>query len=259
MNYFAPKSVAERYAKGRPYFHPQVVSRIKAHLSLAEPVARALDVGCGTGLSTIALKTIACHLVGVDNAAEMIALAPTDPQIEYMFAPAEKMPVDDSDFDLIAISSAFHWINRSAFFTEARRVLRPQGWLVMYDNYFCARMEESRAFQAWGRDHYLTKYPSPPRASVGFSAEDAEQDGFRLIGQEEYQNFVQFSLETLVDYLVTQSNVIAAVEGGKERIEDVMRWLTENIAPFFAGRAEATFMFRGPIWYLRKTVSIAAG
>jgi ubiquinone/menaquinone biosynthesis C-methylase UbiE len=259
MNYFAPKSVAERYAKGRPYFHPQVVSRIKAYLSLAEPVARALDVGCGTGLSTIALKTIARHVVGVDNAAEMIALAPTDPQIEYFIAPAEKIPVDDNAFDLITISSAFHWMNRSAFFTEAHKILRSQGWLVVYDNYFCSRMEESYAFQAWARDHYLTKYPSPPRASVGFSAEDGEQDGFRLIGQEEYQNFVRFSLETLVDYLVTQSNISAAVEGGKERIEDVRHWLTENFAPFFAGRAEATFMFRGPIWYLRKTASTGAG
>ena len=86
-----------------------------------------------------------------------------------------------------------------------------------------------------------------------------EQVGFHFIGQEDYQNFVQFSLETLVDYLVTQSNVVVAVEGGKEKIEDVRRWLTENLAPFFVGRAEATFMFRGPIWYLRKIASTRAG
>jgi SAM-dependent methyltransferase len=122
----------------------------------------------------------------------MTALAPTDPQIEYFVAPAEKMPVDDGDFDLITISSAFHWMNRSAFFTEARKVLRPQGWLVVYDNYFCARMEESRAFQTWGRECYFTKYPSPPRAPVGFGAEDTEQEGFRLVGQEDYQNFCSF-------------------------------------------------------------------
>jgi predicted TPR repeat methyltransferase len=58
INYFDPKSAAERYAKGRPYFHPQIINRIQAYLSLTEPVARALDVGCGTGLSTIALKAI---------------------------------------------------------------------------------------------------------------------------------------------------------------------------------------------------------
>jgi len=254
MNYFAPQSAAERYAKGRPYFHPYVVSRIKAYLSLAEPVTRALDVGCGTGLSTISLKAIARYIVGIDNSAEMIALAPVDSQIEYFVASAEKIPADASDFDLITLSSVFHWINRSAFFVEARRVLRPGGWLIVYDNYFSARMEENRAFQRWGREHYFTRYPSPPRAHVSFGTEDVQKDGFQFIGQEDYQNIVKFSVETLVDYLVTQSNIIAAVEGGTENIEDVRQWLTQSVTPFFEGRAEATFLFRGPIWYLRPSM-----
>jgi len=63
---------------------------------------------------------------------------------------------------------------------------------------------------------------------------------------------VTFSVETLIDYLVTQSNIIAAVEGGRESIEDVRHWLKGNIAPFFGDRIAASFMFRGPIWYLRK-------
>lgn len=254
MNYFNPKSAAERYAKGRPYFHPHVVSRIKAYLSLAEPVARALDVGCGTGLSTLSLKAIARRIVGIDNSAEMITLAPPDPQIEYVVAPAENVPANDHDFDLITVSSVFHWLNRSAFLGEARRVLQSHGWLIVYDNYFSARMEENRAFHTWGREHYFTKYPSPPRARVGFETEDSEKDGFHLIGQEDYQNLVTFSAEALVDYLVTQSNIIAAVEGGKERIADVRQWLTESVTPFFAGRMEATFLFRGPIWYLRPSL-----
>jgi predicted TPR repeat methyltransferase len=79
MNYFDPKSAAERYAKGCPHFHPQVISRIKAYLLFAEPVSRGIDVGCGTGLATVALKEIARHVVGMDSSVEMIALAPTDP------------------------------------------------------------------------------------------------------------------------------------------------------------------------------------
>lgn len=251
MNYFDPKSAAERYAKGRPYFHPHVVSRIQAYLSLAEPVARALDVGCGTGLSSISLKAIARHIVGIDSSAEMVALAPPDPQIEYVVASAENIPAHDNDFDMLTLSSVFHWINRTAFLAEARRILRPHGWLIVYDNYFSARMEENRAFQTWGRERYFKRYPSPPRTSVGFQAEDSAKDGFQFIGQEDYQNFVRFSVETLVNYLVTQSNIIAAVEGGAESIQDVRQWLTESVTPFFEGRAEATFMFRGPIWYLR--------
>jgi len=254
MHYFEPKSAAERYAKGRPYFHPHVVNRIQAYLSLAEPVARALDVGCGTGLSTISLKAIARHIVGIDGSVEMLALAPADPGIAYVVASAENIPADANTFDFITLSSVFHWLNRSAFFGEARRVLRPQGWLIVYDHSFSAPMEEHRAFQACVRDHYVTRYPSPPRARVGFSAEEAARDGFHCVGQEDYQNWVQFSVETLVDYLVTQSNVIAAVEGGTESIAGVRQWLTASVMPFFEGRAEGTFMFRGPIWYLRPSV-----
>lgn len=73
MNYFAPKSAAERYARGRPAFHPIIIERIKDFLSLREPLLRALDVDCGTGLSTIALKGIAREVVGADVAGEMLA------------------------------------------------------------------------------------------------------------------------------------------------------------------------------------------
>jgi hypothetical protein len=54
-----------------------------------------------------------------------------------------------------------------------------------------------------------------------------------------------------VDYLVTQSNIIAAVEGQDQEIEDVRQWLTDGVAPFFDDRPEASFLFGGFIWYLR--------
>jgi ubiquinone/menaquinone biosynthesis C-methylase UbiE len=184
----------------------------------------------------------------------MIALGLPDPQIAYVVAAAENMPATDHAFDLLTLSSVFYWLNQRAFLAEARRVLRAQGWLIMYDNYFSARRKENHAFQAWARTHYVMRYPSPPRTRVGFGVEDAAKDGFQFIGQEDYHNMVKFSVATLVDYLVTQSNIIAAVEGGKERIEDVRQWLKESVTPFFEDRAEATFVFRGPIWYLRPSV-----
>jgi hypothetical protein len=53
MNSFVPKSAAERYAKGHLYFYPPVVSRRKAYLSLAEPVACALQGGYGADSSGV--------------------------------------------------------------------------------------------------------------------------------------------------------------------------------------------------------------
>lgn len=252
MNFFSSNSAAERYSKGRPYYHPIVIERIKKFLALDEPLPRVLDVGCGTGLSTVALKEIAREIVGVDASVEMVALAQKDARIEYFVANAERLPFADDEFELITISQAFHWLDHEKFLSEAARVLRADGWLVVYDNYFSGQMEESADFQAWYLESYLKKYPPPPRTRPAFTAEDSESAGFRLMGQEYYQNRINFSVESFVEYLVTQSNVIAQVEYGNEEISDVRRRLIESIKPFFGKQEEASFLFNAPIWYLQK-------
>lgn len=252
MNFFSSKTAAQRYPKGRPYFHPLVIERIRTSLSLTKPVARAIDVGCGTGLSTIALKEIADEIVGVDASPEMTALAERDARIEYEVADALSLPFGESEFDLMTLCSAFHWLDREKFLKEAGRVLRSQGWLIVYDNYFSGQMEENAAFATWYREHHVRKYPPPPRTRAMFTGEDSGNEGFHLAGQEQYQNKICFSIEGLTDYLTTQSNVIAAVEVGGEDISAVRLWLGENLKPLFGDLKEATFLFNGPIWYLRK-------
>jgi hypothetical protein len=54
-----------------------------------------------------------------------------------------------------------------------------------------------------------------------------------------------------VDYLVAQSNVIAAVAGGREDIGSVRRWLLEGTASFFGGASSVSFTFGGPLAILQ--------
>lgn len=253
MNFFSSKTAAERYPKGRPYYHPLVIERIRTFLSLTKPVARAIDVGCGTGMSTIALKEIAAEVVGVDASSEMIALAEIDERIEYWVADALSLPFGENEFDLMTLCSAFHWLDREKFLREAGRVLRPQAWLIVYDNYFSGQMEENAAFETWYRETYLSKYPPPPRASTTFNAEDSGDACFHLAGDEQYENRISFSIEGLIDYLTTHSNVIAAVEVGGEDISEVRLWMRENFKPLFGDLKEATFLFYGPIRYLKRS------
>ncbi|HUQ32530.1 MAG TPA: class I SAM-dependent methyltransferase [Pyrinomonadaceae bacterium] len=252
MNFFSFESAARRYAKGRTYFHPLIVERIRNFLSTALPLERAIDVGCGTGLSTIALKEIAASVVGIDMSREMIALAEPDERILYAVADAVKLPFKEAEFDLMTLSSAFHWLDRRAFLKEAARVLRPKGWLVVYDHYFSGQMEESPEFQTWYRETHLQKYPAPPRAGLDFTEEDSGNEGLHLARHDRYQNSVGFSIEGLIDYLLTHSNVIAAVEGGTEEIGEVGLRLRENLEPIYGDLKEATFAFHGPVWYLQK-------
>ena len=254
MNFFAHKSAAERYAQHRPYFHPLVIEKIKLHLGLNTPVERALDVGCGTGQSTTALKEIAKSVIGIDVSEEMLKLATQQPGIEYRNASAEDLSMfDDGTFDLITTSMAFHWFDHNRFLFEANRVLKTDGWLIPYANGFSGQMKENESFEGWSMETCPGRYPTPPRNTTPITAELGNEFGFSSIHTEEFQNDVQFTADEFSAYLTTQSNVIAAVEQGNETIEDVYSWLVSQTKPYFHS-VKATFVFGGSIWYLQKGI-----
>jgi ubiquinone/menaquinone biosynthesis C-methylase UbiE len=254
MNFFSVHRAAERYARCRPYFHPLVTERIWKQLGLERPLDNALDVGCGTGQSTTALRTLAHSVVGVDISAAMLAEAPNEPGIRYVEAPAEAIPEADESFDLITTSLAFHWFDQEKFLGEVQRLLKPGGWLVIYNNGFSGQMKENPAFEGWSNEVYLTRYPSPPRNSQPLTAESAQKFRLDFAHREHYQNDISFTAEELAAYLTTQSNVIAAVEQGSETVEEVYGWLLDQVQPFFVV-SPATFLFGGYIWYLRSSIA----
>jgi SAM-dependent methyltransferase len=250
-NYFAYQTAAERYARSRPYFHPLVISRIKEYIRPPGPVPQVLDVGCGTGLSALALTAIAEHVTGTDISPEMLAQAHPDARIQYVAAPAESLPFRDSTIDLLTASLAFHWFVRERFLAEAHRLLRSSAWLVIYNNAFTGRMQQNPDYEEWDKQRYRGRYPTPPRHSQALGSEDAARFGFRLEAQESYTNDVKFTAEQLAGYLTTQSNVIAAVEQGAESSDEVFQWLLGELSPLFPSTT-ATFGFRGSISYYRR-------
>ncbi|MBV9849279.1 MAG: class I SAM-dependent methyltransferase [Armatimonadetes bacterium] len=250
MTYFSHDTAARRYAQARPYFHPLVIGLVRDHLGLREPMSRALDVACGTGRSALALTEIARQVVATDVSGAMLSEAVRDPLVVYLQADAEALPLADGAFDLITVALAFHWLDRARFLAEARRLLRPSGWLVIYNNAFAGVMRENPEFADWSRDVYLARYPSPIRQGHPVSAPEAERYGFRLAHRKDYVNDVSFSPEALARYLMTQSNVIAAVEQGAERPDAVYAWLLRELRSLFLGPT-ATFEFGGYIWYLQ--------
>lgn len=252
MNFFVYKSVAERYAKHRPYFHPRVIEKIKTYLNIQRPVGFAVDVGCGSGQSTVALKEIADLVVGMDNSAAMLDFAEKKSGIHYIRTAAEKLAIKSNSSDLLTTSMAYHWFDPDQFFAEARRVLKDGAWLIIFNNGFRGQMQQKPEFEQWVRQVYETHYPTPPRNATPMTPEFAQQHGFNFAYQEEYQNEVEFTVEELAAYLTTQSNVIAATEQGNENIEEVYDRLITQTRPFFQSE-KVTFPFSGFIWYLQKT------
>jgi ubiquinone/menaquinone biosynthesis C-methylase UbiE len=250
-NYFTPKTAAERYAKGRPHFHRFVIEKIKNFLALKQNLSFVLDVGCGTGLSTATLKTIAERVVGIDVSFEMLQQAAKTQGIEYFLAAAENLPFGAAKFDLITISQAIHWVNKQKFFAEADRVLKRDSIIVAYDNYFQGQMPGNPAFNDWYKAEFLKNYPAPARGRRAFERTSENPLDFVLEHEEFNENALEFSAAEMVNYLVTVTNVIARVENGTQPIQQVYDWLTEGIEPFFNG-GRKRLVFINPIWYLRR-------
>ncbi len=251
MNHFQHEWAAARYQIGRPNIHPAIVTRIRHMLNLVDPIPRALDVGCGSGQSTAALRVLATTVVGVDPSGPMLARADRIPGIDYVCARAERLPVADASVDLVTASLAFHWFARTAFLAEARRTLSAAGWLVVYDSAFLGAMRENPAVASWATARYRTRFPSPPRDRRPLTAADATVHGFSLVISEHHAIDQEFSVDELVGYLMTQSNIIAAVVEGRDAEQDVETWLYDEMCPLFIG-PRATFGFSGPIVCVQK-------
>jgi SAM-dependent methyltransferase len=257
-NYFASASAAVRYVKGRPYLHGEAVARVAAGLGLTGPVARALDVGCGTGLSTRALKPVAREIVGLDVSEAMVAQAEPDPQIMYVVAPAEAMPLPDADFDLATVACAFHWFVPDEALGEIRRILRPGAGFAVYGNGFSGAVREVPDFERWAREVHVARMPTPPRRpSFGLNGEPVE--GFERVSLDRYTTDVPLTAAQMAEYLMSQSNATDAIARGAMTETEARDWLTAEVRALYADAGAGddeplTAVFRGHLWLGRRVV-----
>jgi ubiquinone/menaquinone biosynthesis C-methylase UbiE len=102
-----------------------------------------LDLGCGVGMSTLALQAIypQAQVTGVDLSPYFLSVAQyreqQNPQnITWLHAAAESTGLPDAGFDLVSACLMFHELPTIAaeeIITEARRLLRPGGYLSIMD------------------------------------------------------------------------------------------------------------------------------
>ena len=242
MNLFAGADAAERYARGRPYFHPLVMERLRPIVAPVDLLRHGLDIGCGTGQSSVALTDLVEDVLGIDSAEAMIERAQAHPRVRYLAAPAENLPVPDGSIDVITTALAFHWFDRPRFLREVMRTLGPSGWFINYNDGFSGELEGNAAYGEWNRQHYVRRFPTPPRDTAPFTDDDAAAVGLATVARQRFAHEVSFDAAALADYLCTQTNVGAAIAEGREAAATAYRWLVAAIAPFFeTGSAQCRF------------------
>lgn len=228
MDLFA--EVAAGYATCRPAVHPLVVERIRCRLPRAW-YQRALDVGCGAGLSTRPLAALARHVVGLEPSQAMLRFARTTaPGASFLAGAAERLPFRKASIDLITAAGSLNYADVPVFFAEARRVLAPDGLVIVYD-FAPGRVEP------WFAE-FIKRYPPARDGARPLDPQllAALAEGFVIEWREEFTVTLTLTLEFYLRYMMTETNVAWAMRQGTPEAE-IREWCRRTLAPVFGGAA----------------------
>jgi ubiquinone/menaquinone biosynthesis C-methylase UbiE len=105
--------------------------------------ARALEVGCGNGAATklILQQLRPARLIGIDPSPVFVEMASEsfkhEPRVSFAVAEAASTGQPDASFDLVIAHTVFsHLVDPEGALSEAWRVLKPGGQLVIFDGDF---------------------------------------------------------------------------------------------------------------------------
>lgn len=129
----------------------QLLPELAALLPLAPgPSRTVLDLGCGIGRFTGDLAALAGRAIGVDPVAELLALAPAAPGVEYreLGDPAGPLPLADGEaavaFTCLVLGGIESAEALAAVGTELDRVLAPCGIVFLAES-----VSERPAMEHW--------------------------------------------------------------------------------------------------------------
>ena len=158
---------AEAYAKGRPGYPKAAVDYI---CSLVPHNAIFADIGAGTGLFTEKLAAQGYIIYAIEPNADMreqlaLTLAPY-PTVTIVEGSDEATTLLDHSVDVITVAHALHWFNINAFRKECRRILKPNGLVIVVYNLLSDGSGEvanlsKRAIDAFFQEPTIMAFPNP--------------------------------------------------------------------------------------------------
>jgi SAM-dependent methyltransferase len=220
--------MAAGYATARPAVHPRVIDLAWRGLGRDEPFHRALDIGCGAGLSTKALAGYVKSAVGLEPNVPMLHWASGG---KFVAGAAEALPFPAGSFDLITAAGALNYVDLERFFPEASRVLTPDGLMLVYD--FSPPVDD------WWREFYR-RYPPPAHEAKELNPTVLAQFA-PVLHAREFEIPLSLTADFYLEYVLTETNVAAAVRRGVPE-QEIRAWCAATLAPLWtAATREARF------------------
>jgi ubiquinone/menaquinone biosynthesis C-methylase UbiE len=128
--------IAENYDETFDGKFTKSYKAIISDLAIPKNGDSVLDVGCGNGSLIAAIsKKAVVSAFGIDISPKMIEECQKRyPDINFKISSGELIPFEDSTFDCVVMCCVLHHLHTpETFFTEAKRILKPGGNLIVGD------------------------------------------------------------------------------------------------------------------------------
>ena len=134
------------YVRYRPHYPAGVLDILRENIRL-NPETVIADIGSGTGISGELFLGNGNPVFAVEPNREMRAAAERllggFPRFRSVAGTAETTTLPNASIDCVVAAQAFHWFDPARTQAEFRRILRPQGWVVLLWN---TRLKDATPF-----------------------------------------------------------------------------------------------------------------
>ncbi len=127
---------AHHYHAYRPPLHDLILGKC---ISADTQYHAGLDVGCGTGKSSVALIHYCNEIVGVDPSPAMLQFAIRHPKVKYHVFDGKLLTFDSGTFDLVTFAGSLFYAKSQTLVEEVVRVSQHRAKIIVYD--FCVHVE----------------------------------------------------------------------------------------------------------------------
>lgn len=123
---------AQLYENNRPTIPNQACDIVLNYLE--HKPNQIVDLGCGTGLSTMVWLDRCNNIIGIDPNEEMLSIAKRkSDDVSFIKAYSDDTILPNYSTDIVICSQSFHWMNPTDTLKEVNRILKSNGVFATVD------------------------------------------------------------------------------------------------------------------------------
>ncbi len=246
---------SERLAAGYAFDRPPIHEQMLRSARLGREADRALDVGCGAGLSTIALASLARQVTGLEPVPVMLAhWRHVAARARFVVGQAERLPFAAESFDLVAAAGSLNYADVALALAEIARVLTSDGTFLLYDFSVGRRSAGGDELAGWFAS-FEQQFPWPAWQPLDVRELPLAACGLRLLDYADVEIGLPVTFEAYVRYMLSEVNVDHAIARGVWTAGQARDWCQTTLRPVFAD-GDVTVVIPGYVATLGRTARV---